>query len=86
MDLRIPIGIGGAGLRVELTDQITSSPFAVRVTRLNGDDFDWFDRIGGPQEAVFRQAAIHNWRLTAGVTLELGLKGPRTEHDPDPWR
>lgn len=80
MDLRVPLGIGGAGLRLEVSDQITSSPFSVTVTRLDNT------RRGGTDATVFRTRAVHNLRLTAGVMLEFGLSGPRTEHDPSAWR
>jgi hypothetical protein len=79
MDVRVPIGIAGVGLRLELVDQITSSPFSVRVARL--DD-------GGRRypayrdDVVFRSNAVHNLRLTAGLLIEFGLPGPRTEYDP----
>ncbi|MGH7446106.1 MAG: hypothetical protein ACREK1_01130 [Longimicrobiales bacterium] len=79
MDLRVPVGIGGLSLRLELADQMTRSPFSVRVTRL-GDDRRRFDRDGG--EAVFRSEVIHNLRASAGVALEFGLRGPREEFDP----
>lgn len=85
MDTRIPVGIGGVGLRLELVDQITSSPFSVRVERLDSGGRRFAGR--GREETVFRSGAVHNWRLTAGVILEFGLPGPREEYDPrsDGW-
>jgi hypothetical protein len=80
MDFRVPVGIGGLALRLEVADQITSSPFSVTVSRLDDDDRDYFDR--GNEPTVFRAGAIHNLRLTAGVAVELPLRGPRTETDP----
>jgi hypothetical protein len=79
MDFRIPVGIGGLGVRLELVDQITNSPFHVTVTRLGGDG-GRFDVAG--DETTFRAGAVHNLRLTAGITVELGLPGPRAERDP----
>jgi hypothetical protein len=76
MDLRIPLGTGGLGVRLEFADHITSSPFSVRVARLDGNG-----RRDG-DDTVFRKDGIHNLRFTAGVSLELGLGGPMREHDP----
>jgi hypothetical protein len=78
LDLRIPVGIGGVGLRLELVDQITSSPLSVRVARLQGGGR--YDR--GIDEIRFGGNAVHNLRLSAGLKLELGLSGPREEYDP----
>jgi hypothetical protein len=81
MDFRMPVGIGGVALRLEAADQITSSPFSVRVSRLDDDnDLCCFD--GGDGSTVFRAGAIHNLRISAGVAVELPLRGPRTETDP----
>jgi hypothetical protein len=79
-DFRIPAGPGGLSLRVELVDQITNSPFSVRVARLDNSGRFGFGR--GIDETTFHAGAIHNLRLTAGVALEFGLRGPREEHDP----
>src|SRR5688500_17247696 len=81
MDFRMPVGLGGVALRLEAADQITSSPFSVRVSRLDDDnDFCCFD--GDDGSTVFRAGAIHNLRISAGVAVELPLRGPRTETDP----
>ena len=81
MDFRMPVGLGGVALRLEAADQITSSPFSVTVSRLDQDDDRCcFDRRNEP--TVFRAGAIHNLRLSAGVAVELPLRGPRTETDP----
>lgn len=84
MDLRVPIGIGGLALRLELADQITRSPFRVRVSRLDSDG----RRAGGRDgaEVVFQSDVIHNFRATAGFALEFGLRGPREEYDPSLFR
>lgn len=84
MDLRVPVGIGGFSLRLELADQMTRSPFSVRVARL-GDDRRRFSG-DGRDEVVFRSDVIHNLRVTAGLALEFGLRGPRSEHDPSSRR
>jgi hypothetical protein len=80
MDLRVPVGIGGLALRLELADQMTRSPFSVRVTRLGADG----RRFHGDNrdDVVFQSELIHNLRLNAGVALEIGLRGPREEFDP----
>jgi hypothetical protein len=80
MDLRVPVDIGGVSLRVELVDQITSSPFSVEIARLEGGG----RRHRGADVVAYRKGALHNVRLMVGVGLEVGLPGPRTEHDP--WR
>lgn len=82
MDLRVPVGIGGVGLRIELADQITRSPFSVRVTQLDGSR----RYFGRADEAVFQPAAVHNLRASVGVALELPLRGPREEREPTAWR
>jgi hypothetical protein len=76
MDLRVPLGIGGLGLRIEAVDQMSNSPFDVRVARVDGG----FARRSG--ETLFKGGVIHNLRLSAGLALEFGLAGPSTEHDP----
>lgn len=80
MDLRLPVGPGGLGLRFEFADHITSSPFSVRVARLDSQGRRYAGADG--DDIVFRKDGIHNLRFTAGVTLELGLPGPAREHDP----
>jgi hypothetical protein len=83
MDLRLPVGIGGVGLRFELIDHITTSPFSVRVARLDASGRRHHGAAG--DDIVFRKDGIHNIRFTAGVLLELGLPGSRTT-EQDPWR
>ena len=80
MDLRVPVGIGGLALRLELADQVTRSPFSVRVTRLRDDG----RRFHGDNrdDVVFQSELIHNLRLNVGVALEIRLPGPREEFDP----
>jgi hypothetical protein len=80
MDLRVPVGIGGLAVRLELADQMTRSPFSVRVTRLGDDRRAFYG--DGRDDIVFRSGVIHNLRATAGVALEFGLRGPREEYDP----
>jgi hypothetical protein len=70
-DFRIPVGPGGLGLRLELSDQISQSPIALRVARLDG---------GGIHESLideveFNGRTVHNWRLSAGLVFEFGLRG-----------
>src|SRR5690606_10255814 len=60
MDLRVPVGIGGMSVRVELADQMTRSPFAVRLSRFEDGGRSRFD--DGRDEIVFRPELIHNLR------------------------
>lgn len=83
VDLRAPVGLGGAAIRIELVDQFARSPFDVRVARL--DDAGRWSR--GIDEVTFRGGVVHNLRLSAGVAIELPLRGPTTEYDPwEEWR
>jgi hypothetical protein len=78
MDLRIPFETGGIGLRFEMSDHITQSPLSVRVASLDGDGFgcngfcNGFNRI---DEIEFDRRTVHNWRLSAGIFLEFGVRG-----------
>ncbi len=69
-DVRIPVGNGGFGLRVEVTDNIANSPMHVAV--LPGF---------GTQPANFDFGAINNIRLTAGVVIDFDL-GRVKRHPP----
>lgn len=60
-DLRLPLGNGGIGLRLEAADHIVESP--MRVSVLNA--------AGLPSQMTF--GAIHNLRFTAGATVDFDL-------------
>ena len=70
-DFRIPVGPGGLGLRLELSDHITQTPLALRIARLDGG---FFDR--GIDEVEFNGRAVHNWKASAAIVLEFGLRRP----------
>jgi hypothetical protein len=64
-DFRIPVGGGGIGLRLELTDHIAPSPLRLRIREL--------DRIGGLDSAsAVDFGIVHHLRVAAGVVLQLG--------------
>jgi len=71
--LRIPIGSGSVGLRLELADHISPSPLNARIIRI-GDDDDFFD-INDPNAVVadLNRRAVHNVRFVAGIVLDIGL-------------
>lgn len=73
-DLRIPIGPGGIGLRLELSDNISQSPLTLRVARIDGGFFS-----GRIDEIEFDRRSVHNWRLSAGLLFEFGLRDPAPE-------
>lgn len=75
-DFRIPIGPGGLGLRLELSDNINQSPLTLRVARIDGGFFS--HEFDGIDEIEFDRRSVHNWRLSAGLLFEFGL------HDPAP--
>lgn len=76
-DFRIPIGPGGLGLRLELTDNINQSPLSLRVARIDGGFFG--HEFDGIDEIEFDRRSVHNWRLAAGLLFEFGLRDPAPE-------
>jgi hypothetical protein len=64
-DLRVPIGPGGLGLRLELSDHITPSPLRGRLVQLDGP--------GEAGEVRFDFGRVHNLRFVAGLVFEFGL-------------
>lgn len=71
-DFRIPVGPGGLGLRLELSDQISQSPVSLNVVRLDrGIGF----HSRGFDEVAFNGRTVHNWRLSAGLMFEFPLRG-----------
>jgi hypothetical protein len=64
-DFRIPIGGGGVGLRLELSDHIAPSPLGLRIRELG-------DHGGlGASDAV-RFGVVHHLRAAAGIVLQIG--------------
>ncbi|HZB26632.1 MAG TPA: hypothetical protein VE379_10895, partial [Vicinamibacterales bacterium] len=64
-DFRIPVGGGGIGLRLELTDHIAPSPLRLRIRELGA--------VGGLDSAsAVDFGIVHHLRLSAGVVLQLG--------------
>lgn len=70
-DFRLPVGPGGLALRLELSDHITQTPLSLRVARLDGGFFDH-----GIDEVEFNSRAVHNWKVSAGLAFEFGLRTP----------
>lgn len=70
-DFRIPVGPGGVSLRLELADMISQSPVALRVVHVDGTPF----RARSLDEVEFNGRTVHNWRLSAGIAFEFGLRG-----------
>jgi hypothetical protein len=82
-DLRAPIGSGAFGFRFEVSDQIAQSPFSVRVARLDGGFFSpWGCNVQCDEiaEVEFNDRFVHNWRLSAGIFFEFGVKGYNSRH------
>jgi hypothetical protein len=63
-DLRLPLGGGGVGVRMELSDHITRSPLRGRLVPLDG--------TGEAGEVRFDFGHVHNLRFVAGLVLEFG--------------
>ena len=73
-DVRVPIGNGGVGLRLQAIDHITNSPMHVSI--LQG--------FTTPQPATFNFGSIQNIRVSAGVVVDfdlgrVGRKPPSSE-------
>lgn len=64
-DLRVPLGAGGVGLRLEVSDQIARSPVGLRIGEL---------RRSGPLAADtgVNFGPVHHFRATAGLVLHIG--------------
>lgn len=64
-DFRIPMGGGGVGLRLELSDHVAPSPLGLRIGELGG---------GGGLDAsdAVRFGLVHHLRVAAGVVLQIG--------------
>ena len=68
LDLRLPLGRHGLGVRLELVDQLTSSPVGVRIDRLGGGLVD-----GDVATVETRRPLVHTLRATVGAILDIGL-------------
>lgn len=64
-DLRVPLGAGGVGLRIEVSDQIARSPVGLRIGEL---------RRSRPLAADtgVNFGAVHHFRATAGFVVHMG--------------
>jgi len=65
-DFRLPIGPGGAALRVELSDHVARSPLELRVSQLSGPG------AFISNDSVVRFGAVHHLSATVGVVLQIG--------------
>jgi hypothetical protein len=74
-DLRIPVGRGGFGLRLEAADHITKSPLHVRFAAVPEEEEFFLRRRGdGAEEVDFDFGLVHNLRFTAGLVFEFPLR------------
>lgn len=64
-DFRLPLGPGGVGLRLELSDQIAPSPVGLRIGQL---------RRTGPlaSDTGVRFGLVHHLRIAAGLVVQVG--------------
>lgn len=64
-DLRIPIGSGSIGLRLEVSDDVAESPVGIRIRELTA--------AGGlTSESAVRFGNVHHLRVAAGVVVQFG--------------
>jgi hypothetical protein len=64
-DFRIPLGAGGLGVRLELSDHISASPLGLRIHDLS--------RFGVPaSDSSVHFARVHHLRASAGLVVQLG--------------
>lgn len=74
-DLRIPIGNGGFGLRLEAADHVTKSPLHVRFAQTPAEEEFFLRRDRDGAEVVdFDFGLVHNLRFTAGLVFEFPLR------------
>ena len=64
-DFRVPLGPGGVGLRLEVSDHVASSPLGLRVRELS--PFGALVSDGG-----VRFGLVHHLSATAGVVVQIG--------------
>lgn len=70
LDLRLPLGPHGIGVRLELVDQLVNSPLGVRITHIGGG------LRGGAVEVDIPRPLIHTLRATVGAVIDVGLPDP----------
>ncbi len=63
-DIRVPIGPGGIGLRLEVSDHWTASPLDLRVTELTSGVTSYDSRV--------QFGAVHHLSATVGFILQIG--------------
>lgn len=64
-DFRVPLGPGGIGVRLEVSDHVATSPLGLRVAELST-----FGGLG-PDDRV-RFGSVHHLSATAGVVIHFG--------------
>lgn len=64
-DFRVPVGPGGLGLRLELSDHIAPSPLGLRVRELSP-----FGGLAG--DSAVRFGMVHHLGATAGFVINIG--------------
>lgn len=74
VDLRLPLGPHGIGVRLDFVDQMITSPVGITITRLDGG------LVGSSGiEARVERPLVHTLRATVGVVLDIGLPTPEPE-------
>lgn len=63
-DFRIPLGPGGIGLRLELSDHISPSPLTLRIRQLGAGGVSGADAV--------RFGMVHHLRAAAGLVVQIG--------------
>jgi hypothetical protein len=64
-DFRLPIGPGGAALRLELSDHVAPSPLGLHISQVSAAD-------GFIANSRVRFGAVHHLSASAGVVLQIG--------------
>jgi hypothetical protein len=65
-DIRLPVGGGGIGLRLEVSDHVSQSPLRVRIRELS-------PLGGGPgQNDAVDFGTVHHLRASVGLVLQIG--------------
>ena len=64
-DFRIPLGRGGVGLRVEISDHLSASPLGLRIEELSP--------VGTLRsDTGVRFRLVHHLSATAGLVVQIG--------------
>ena len=64
-DFRIPLGPGGVGLRLEISDHIAPSPVGLRLRELNSDS-------SAASDDAVRFGVVHHLRAAAALVVQIG--------------